>query len=107
MAFKIFLHHLLVSLTTSAPQLLQTNVEPYDPPAYTFHYSVSDPSESGTVLSAQESRENEVTGGDYRVSLPDGRIQIVTYSVNGPQGYVADVKYEGEAVHPEAVIKAA
>merc|ERR1712141_508763 len=37
----------------------------------------------------------------YGVNLPDGRVQIVSYSA-GPAGYVADVKYEGEATYPEA-----
>merc|ERR1712008_357136 len=40
------------------------------------------------------------TAGEYRVNLPDGRIQIVSYSA-GPHGYIADVKYEGEPVYPE------
>ena len=36
------------------------------------------------------------TNGGYRVALPDGRIQVVTYNVlNANSGYVADVKYEG------------
>ena len=41
--------------------------------------------------------------GSYSVNLPDGRIQTVTYTadVDGYGGYVADVKYEGQAVFPE------
>merc|ERR1712129_482036 len=38
----------------------------------------------------------------YRENLPDGRVQTVTYSVNGPDGgYVADVQYSGVAAYPE------
>merc|ERR1712025_1483689 len=71
-----------------------------EPPVYNYQYGVSD-DYSGSVFSAQENRNNYDTAGEYRVNLPDGRIQIVSYS-SGPEGYVADVKYEGEAVFPEA-----
>ena len=41
--------------------------------------------------------------GNYRVALPDGRTQIVTYTADpyGYGGYVADVKYDGVAAFPE------
>ena len=52
------------------------------------------------MFSQQEQRNDYNTAGEYRVNLPDGRVQIVSYTA-GPEGYVADVKYEGEAQYPE------
>ena len=45
--------------------------------------------------------EYGVVTGEYRVALPDGRIQIVTYRADHEGGFIADVKYEGAAVYPE------
>ena len=39
-----------------------------------------------------------------QVALPDGRVQYVTYRADGHYGgTVMEVKYEGEARHPEVV----
>ena len=39
--------------------------------------------------------------GEYRVNLPDGRVQIVSYEASAERGYVANVRYEGKAVYPD------
>ena len=35
--------------------------------------------------------------GQYFVSLPDGRLQTVTYTADG-NGYIADVQYSGTPI---------
>ena len=71
------------------------------PAAYAYEYAVAD-SYSGTNFAQNENRDGYATHGSYRVALPDGRTQIVTYSVGDAySGYVADVKYEGVAQYPE------
>merc|ERR1712025_505286 len=49
--------------------------------------------------------EYGVVQGEYRVELPDGRVQIVSYHADHENGFIADVRYEGEA-HPEPAYKA-
>merc|ERR1712106_72483 len=83
-----------------APYAAPAPVYAEEPPAYNYQYGVSD-DYSGSVFSAQENRNNYDTAGEYRVNLPDGRVQVVSYSA-GPEGYVADVQYEGVAAYPEA-----
>ncbi|MPC66719.1 Pro-resilin [Portunus trituberculatus] len=68
---------------------------------YDFNYAVRD-EYSGNNFGHQESRDGDHTQGSYYVQLPDGRLQKVTYYVDGDSGYVAEVSYEGEAHYPES-----
>ena len=62
------------------------------PAAYSYQYGVNDP-ESGNSYGQAETRNGAVTSGSYSVALPDGRTQKVVYTVNGLDGYVAEVTY--------------
>ncbi|CAG0884999.1 unnamed protein product [Darwinula stevensoni] len=69
-------------------------------PKYSFGYLVRDEYE-GAYYGHRESRDGDRTEGSYSVVLPDGRLQKVTYTVNGDEGFVAVVEYEGEPHHEE------
>ena len=66
---------------------------------HSFAWEVKDEPSKNDYSHQQES-DGKVTTGSYRVALPDGRTQIVTYRAD-ENGYVAEVKYEGEAQYPE------
>ena len=69
-------------------------------PAYNYAYAVKD-DYAGLHFGADETRDGYNAHGNYHVLLPDGRTQTVTYTVDGYGGYVADVKYSGEAKYAE------
>ncbi|CAH1113200.1 unnamed protein product [Psylliodes chrysocephalus] len=71
-----------------------------EPKAYEFGYQVKD-DYTGTNYNRQESSDGNQVRGEYRVALPDGRTQIVTYWADWQSGFHADVKYEGEAQYPD------
>ena len=71
-----------------------------EPAAYSFEWLVKD-DYSKNDYGQKESRSGANTKGSYRVALPDGRIQTVTYTVDGYGGYVVDVQYSGEAQYPD------
>ena len=62
---------------------------------HSFAWSVKDEATNNSCSHRQE-RDGKVTTGSYRVALPDCRTQIVTHRADD-KGYVAQVKYEGEA----------
>ncbi|XP_050728941.1 cuticle protein 21-like isoform X1 [Eriocheir sinensis] len=63
---------------------------------YNFKWEV-DHSPSDNHYGQEEARDRDHTQGSYYVQLPDGRVQKVSYVVDGDDGYIADVQYEGSA----------
>merc|ERR1712038_999856 len=70
------------------------------PAAYSFEWLVKD-DYTKNDYGQKESRSGANTQGSYHVALPDGRIQTITYTVDGYGGYVANVQYSGEAQYPD------
>ncbi|KAF0310913.1 hypothetical protein FJT64_018222 [Amphibalanus amphitrite] len=62
---------------------------------YSFSYDLVDV--RGNDFGAAEESDGRQVQGQYSVLLPDGRLQTVSYAVEGDSGFVADVQYEGEA----------
>jgi len=69
-------------------------------PHYKFEYSVHDP-HTGDVKSQHESREKDVVKGFYSLKEADGTTREVHYTADHHNGFNAEVKKVGHAVHPE------
>ena len=83
-------------MASAAPQFpLGGGVLHNEPAVYNYAYSVADDL-TGTHFGKDEVRDGPHTEGEYHVALPDGRIQTVTYHVDGDSGYIADVNYSGQ-----------
>lgn len=67
---------------------------------FDFNYAVNDV-ETANDYSHKATSDGDVTRGEYRIALPDGRTQIVRYTADWKNGYNAEVTYEGEAQYPE------
>lgn len=64
---------------------------------YNFAWAVKDDYTYNDYAHQESSDGNGYVSGAYRTYLPDGRTQTVTYKADDYSGYVADVKYDGEA----------
>ena len=107
----LFFIALLVALISAIPDgpPKHGGYDHHGPVHYNYEYKVHD-DYHGTDFGHHESRDGYNTKGEYHVQLPDGRLQTVTYYVDGQYGgYVADVKYsKGVApkpYHPPAPAK--
>nr|CAH0099285.1 unnamed protein product [Daphnia galeata] len=80
--------------TTRYDEAKYETAEPYD-----FTWAVKHDATYNDFDHSEKS-DGKVTNGVYRVQLPDGRTQIVTYRADN-YGYNADVKYTGEAKYPD------
>jgi len=73
-------------------------VDYYSKPQYAFGYEVED-YYNALSHGRWEIRDGDVTQGQYRVLLPDGRIQIVSY-IADKGGYRPTIQYIGKGQHP-------
>merc|ERR1712168_687637 len=67
---------------------------------YKYQVKVDDDKTSNRY-EINESGSPEVVEGSYRIALPDGRVQVVTYQVHADKGFEAKVSYEGTAQCPD------
>merc|ERR1719233_1395904 len=95
---------LVLTLTLSVGELVGGqgvhHEEHYEPSPYHYEYKVHDDKVYLDFGAEEEGDGKDNVHGFYHVQLPDGRLQKVTYTVNSDSGYIADVTYDGEAVHP-------
>ena len=76
-------------------------VKDLPPQPFAYQYGVADDYSGANFEKAENQDAAGNLQGSYRVNLPDGRVQIVTYTADHTNGFVADVKYEGTAVYPD------
>ncbi|XP_046400256.1 uncharacterized protein LOC124166666 isoform X2 [Ischnura elegans] len=79
----------------AASRSYSTNKEENTPKKYMFHYVVHDAGGSGDDFSHAQAHDSGATTGEYRVRLPDGRLQVVRYTADR-NGYKAKVMYHNE-----------
>merc|ERR1712200_172058 len=100
-------HHVPVTHTTQAVTYgaggtADTEIYPDEIIPYSYEYTVSDPETNNNFNAVESDDGTGVRTGSYSVSLPDSRIQHVTYTTDA-DGYVATITYEGTAVFPDLV----
>merc|ERR1712088_572442 len=97
---------LLVAGVSCAPQSQRAQQQASRPGAYGPQGAAARyekvPVYSGDAFAKTET-QNDLgqVQGSYKVNLPDGRVQTVTYRADHEGGFVAEVTYEGTPQYPE------
>merc|ERR1719422_1579297 len=74
--------------------------EEFAPQPYKYEYGVQDEYSKAAFAKSETQNDVGAVTGSYKVNLPDGRIQTVSYTADPVNGYKAVVSYEGEPVYP-------
>merc|ERR1712223_357643 len=82
------------------PLYVEEKEEKFEPQPYKYEYGVQDDYSKAAFAKSESQNEVGAVTGSYKVNLPDGRIQTVTYTADPVHGYKAVVSYEGEPVYP-------
>lgn len=61
---------------------------------FDFNYAVKEDA-FGNDYSHNAISDGDIVRGEYRVQLPDGRMQIVRYTADWKHGFSAQVSYDG------------
>jgi hypothetical protein len=64
---------------------------------FDFTYAVND-IDTSNDYNHKATSDGDVTRGEYRVQLPDGRTQIVRYTADWKNGYNAEVNFNRKSV---------
>merc|ERR1719326_1288586 len=73
--------------------------EVFPPQPYEYKYGVADDYSKSAFDKVETQDEYGKVVGSYKVNLPDGRVQVVSY-VADENGVVYDVQYQGEPSYP-------
>merc|ERR1711874_209023 len=76
-------------------------VEKLPPQPFQYEYGVKDDYSGNAFAKTETQNDLGQVQGSYKVNLPDGRIQTVTYRADHEGGFVAEVTYEGTPQYPE------
>merc|ERR1739848_501788 len=83
-----------------APVYKVEEEEEYAPQPYKYEYGVQDDYTNAAFAKTESQNEVGTVTGSYKVNLPDGRIQTVTYTADEVGGFKAEVTYEGTPIYP-------
>lgn len=90
---------LVVSVLAAGEDQVDSDLQSRGP--YEFQFRVDDP-DTFNNYEIQEAGDPNIVTGSYRINLPDGRTQVVSYEVHPDRGYEAKITYEGDARYPDS-----